>query len=1099
MTSENTRNANCAPTLRGRNGARAGVPAPLRPQLDRGKFFIFLLLMVVGGLPGPGRAAAQEVKPSAYGEMRWRSIGPYRSGNVFAVAGVPGDPAVYYIGLPEGGVWKTSDGGTLWKPIFDAEHVPSIGAVAASPSNPAVVYVGTGDASIWSFTPGRGMYKSTDGGETWTHIGLEKTLYINAVVVDPRNPNIVLVGALGSREFFGGGANAARGVYRSTDGGRTWKQVLFKDAYTGVADMSWDYFDPRVVYATFERSLFGLSPAEQKKLPPQGAILYKSTDEGKTWKPLSGEGLPENVTTFEIAVASGTHGRRVYAEAQSHGRDAQGVYRSDDGGKSWQLGTKEIGSAGGHIYADPKNPDVVYLMGTSMYRSTDGARSFVSYKGAPGGDDDRDLWIDPENPRRMLMGVDQGPTITVDGGKTWTPWYNLPNGQFYNVFTDNHFPYRVCGAQQDSGTACVLSRSDYGEIRESDWSPIGGFENGYIVPDPLNPRYVFTQGWYHVLRRYDRRTGQVAVLFSPAPKDRFTGAPPMAFSPQDSHVLYMGAQYVMESTDGGRDWRHISPDLTERPQPKKTGNGSMPFFARRGAAIESLAPSPVSAGEIWAGTNNGLIQLTRDGGKTWQNVTPAGLPERGGVTFIDASHHAAGTAYAAVSVFGDDQPYLYRTSDYGRSWQKIVSGLADDVKARVVREDPVDANLLYSGTEMGAYVSFDRGDHWQSLQLNLPNTVVSDIDVHGDDLAISTYGRSLWILDDVTPLRQTQAAEATDAEAYLYKPESAWRVRWDNDQDTPLPPEVPAGQNPPEGAIIDYYLKTPAKGTITLGIYDGHGNLVREYSSIAPKPEASMPNVPTYWFRAPVVLPTTAGMHRIAWDLRYPIPPALTYSYFGNLLDYTEYTLTWHAIKGETPRTQPVGPIVVPGTYQVRLGVDGKTYTRELTIKNDPRMSVPQDALEAQLEFEQRMMAGMTVSYDSFQQIDQLLATLAADEAKVKGKPDAAKVIAAADAVKKKVSELANGRVHSFGLANRDLARHLEDMEFGDLRPTASDLAAGEADCKDIDTALASFAQLREKDLPALNGELAQAHLDPVALPVPAADPDCHVGGGASR
>jgi photosystem II stability/assembly factor-like uncharacterized protein len=1076
------------------------VPAPRKPRHGHAKSSIFLFLLAAFAvLSAPRRAAAQQVKPDAYAEMRWRSIGPYRSGNVSAVAGVPGDPTVYYIGLPEGGVWKTSDGGTVWKPIFDAEHVPSIGAVAVAPSNPDIVYVGTGEDSYWSFTPGRGMYKSIDGGETWTQIGLEKTLYINAVLVDPRNPNIVLVGALGSRGLGGVRANAARGVYRSTDGGRTWKQVLFKDAYTGVADMVWDDADPRVVYASFERSVFALLPAEQKKLPALGAILYKSTDEGKTWKPLSGEGLPKNVTTFEIAVASGTRGRRVYAEAQSHGRDAQGVYRSDDGGKSWQLGTKEIGSAGGRIYADPKNPDVVYLMGTSMYRSNDGARTFVSYKGAPGGDDDRELWIDPRNPQRMLMGVDQGPTITVDGGKTWTPWFNLPNGQFYNVFTDNHFPYRVCGAQQDSGTACTLSRSDYGEIRDSDWSPVGGFEAGYIVTDPLNPRYVFTQGWYHVLRRYDRRTGQVAVLFSPAPKDRFTSAPPMAFSPQDPHLLYMAAQYVMESSDGGRDWRPISPDLTTRPKAKKSASPAAQFFAMRGAAIESLAPSPLSAGEIWAGTNNGLIQLTRDGGKTWQNVTPPGLPERGGVTFIDDSHHDAGTAYAAVNVFGENQPYLYRTSDYGQNWQEIVNGLPGDVSARVVREDPVDPSLLYAGTQMGAFVSFDRGDHWQSLQLNLPNTVVSDIDVHGPDLVISTYGRSLWILDDLTPLRQAEAAQAADSEAYLYKPESAWRVRWDNDQDTPLPPEVPAGQNPPEGAIIDYYLKAPAKGPITLSFYDVRGNLVREYSSAAPKPDTSMPNVPEYWFRPPVVLATTAGMHRIAWDLRYPTPPSLTYSYFGNLLDYTEYTLTWHAIKGETPRTQPVGPIVVPGTYEVRLTVDGKTYTRELAIKNDPRMSVPQDALEAQLAFERRMMAGMTASYDSFQQIDRLISALDADEARVKGKTDSAKIISAADAVKKKVSELANGREHSLGLANRDLARHLEDMEFGDLRPTPSDLAAGETDCKDIDTALAAFVQIREKDLPALNAELAKAHLDPITVPEMPTDPACHVGAGAGR
>ena len=1058
--------------------------------------FSMLVTAAIAILLVPGLLTAQQVSPRDYAGMRWRSIGPYRSGNVYAVAGIAGDPTTYYLGLPEGGVWKTTDSGTLWEPVFDAEHVPSIGAVAVSPSDPSIVYVGTGDASIWSFTPGRGVYKSTDAGKTWQNVGLEKTLFINSVLVDPRNPNVVLVGALGSREYGGAGANSDRGVYRTTDGGRHWKQVLFKDEYSGVADMSWDYRDSRVVYASFERSVFGLSPEQRKNLPPLGAILYKSTNEGETWQPLNGEGLPKAATTFEIAVASGTHGSRIYAEAQGFGRDAAGVYRSDDGGKQWRLGTKEIGSAGGHIYVDPTNPDVVYLMGTSMYRSIDGAGTFVSYKGAPGGDDNRDLWIDPQNPRRMLMGADQGPTITVDGGKTWTPWYNLPNGQFYNVFTDNHFPFRVCGAQQDSGTACVLSRSDYGEIRDSDWSPVGGFEDGYVIADPLDPRYVFTQGWYHVLRRYDRRTGQVAVLFSPGPKDRFTGAPPMAFSPQDPHILYMGAQYVMESADHARDWQAISPDLTVRPKATGPSEEAAPFFARGGAAIQTLAPSPVSAGEIWVGTSNGLIQLTRDGGKTWQNVTPSGLSTRTRVNFIDASHHAAGTAYAAVDVLGSGQPHLYRTDDYGKNWQEIVNGLPDDAAARVAREDPVDPNLLYAGTEMAAWVSFDRGENWQSLQLNLPNTVVSDMEVHGDDLVISTYGRGLWILDDVTPLREASAAETTSSEAYLYQPGAAYRVRWDNDQDTPLPPEVPAGQNPPEGAILDYCLKAPASSSITLSIYDGKGHLVREYSSVAPKPDTLMPNVPAYWLKPPTVLATSAGMHRIAWDLRYPTPPSLTYSYFGDLLDYTEFTLTWHAIKGETPPIQPVGPIVVPGTYQVRLSVDGQAYTRELTIKNDPRISVSQADVEEQLRFELQMMAGMKNSYQSFEAIGHFVALLGKDEDQMKGKAEDAKPLADTEDLKKKVAALASGPQQSFGLANRDLARHLEDMEFGDVQPTASDLAAGDADCHEIGDSLAAFEQLREKEMPALNAELVQAHIDPLALPDLPGGPAC---GAASH
>lgn len=1053
--------------------------------------FPVALLTALAVLLAPGRAAAQKINASAYAGMRWRSIGPYRSGNISAVAGVPGDPTVYYVGTPEGGVWKTTDGGTVWKPIFDAAHVPSIGSVAVAPSDPGVVYVGTGDPSSWSFTPGHGVYKSTDAGKTWRNVGLEVTGSVVSLLVDPRDPNIVLAGAFGSRTPGVVAANQSRGVYRSTNGGRTWDHVLYKDAYTGIIDMAWDGSDPKVVYASFLRFAFGLPADERKQLPPLGAILYKSTNEGATWKPIPGEGLPPKAPAFALAVASGTHGRRLYAELRGFGRDAQGVYRSDDGGKSWSLGTKEIGSAGGLIYVDPKNPDVVYLMGTSMYRSLDGAHSFVSYKGSPGGDDDRELWIDPRNPRRMLMGVDQGPAITVDGGETWTPWYNLPNGQFYNVFTDDSFPYGVYGAQQDSGTACVLSRSDYGEIRDSDWYPVGGFEDGYIAVDPLNPRWIYTQGWYHVLRRYDRVTGQVAVVYSPASEDRFGSAPPLVFSPQDPHLLYMGAQYVLASSDGGRNWRRLGPDLTARPKPAAPAATSAPAFRRRVPAIQTIEPSSAAAGEIWVGTSNGLVQLSRDGGKNWENVTPAGLSPRAVVNFIDASRRDPATAYAAIIDPASDQPILYRTADYGRNWEKIVDGLPDDVRARVVREDPLDPNLLYAGTETGAWVSFDRGERWQSLQLNLPNTVVSDIVVHGDDLVISTYGRGFWILDDVTPLRQASEAASADSEAFLYKPETAYRARWDNDQDTPLPPEVPAGENPPEGAIIDYLLKAPAQGAIALSIYDAKGGLVRRYSSEPPKPVTSMPNVPMYWFKPPVVLPTAAGMHRIAWDLRYPTPLSLNYSYYGNLLDYTEYTLTWHAIKGETPRVIPVGPVVVPGAYQLRLTVDGRTYTRHLIVKNDPRILISQQALDQQLQFEQRLMAGMAASDQGFTGIQSLLSALTADVARAKASADGPRLASAVEAFEKKAGALATGDKGGFGVANRDLARHLEDMEFGDLEPTPSDLAAGEADCREIDAALAIFDRLRSTDLAALDQELQQAQIDPPAAPVLPAAPAC--------
>ncbi len=1045
-----------------------------------GPFAVALALLTLC-IAAPVPTAAQHIPRTAYAGMRWRSIGPNRSGNVYAVAGVPDNPAVYYLGLPEGGVWKSSDGGTVWNPIFDQVHVPSIGSVVVAPADPNVVYVGTGDPTGWSFTPGNGVYKSTDAGKTWTHVGLDSTRYIPTMLVSPNDPNEVLAGAFGSRQR-GGGANTATGVYRSTDGGKTWTRTLDLDPYTGVTNLRHDYQDPQVVYASVQRHAFGLTSAQRRALEPLGSGIFKSTDGGATWKPIAGQGLPHTARGFEIGVASGTQGQRLYAEAQGAGRDAGGVYRSDDGGATWTLGTHRIASAGGRIYVDPTNPDVVYLMGTSMYRSVDGAHSFKSFKGSPGGDDERDLWIDPQNGSRMLLGADQGPSVSMDGGKTWTPWYNLINGQFYNVFTDNHFPYRVCGAQQDSGTACVLSRSDWGEITQSDWSTASGFEAGVVLTDPLHPYWVYTQGWYHTLRRLDRRTGQVAVLYSPTPEDHFLWSPPMAFSPEDPHTLYLGAQWILASSDNARTWHHISPDLTVPAggKPAKTG--------RRGApSLQSIAPSPAAAGEIWAGTTNGLIQLTRDGGKTWTNVTPKDMPA-GVVAHIDASSHDAGTAYAVVQAPLDNHPYIFRTRDFGESWEKIVTGLPADAGARVVREDPVEPNLLYAGTVKGAWVSFDQGDHWQSLQLNLPTTVVSDMTIHGADLDISTYGRGLWILDDVTPLRQETEAIAA-RQAYLFRPDTTYRVRWDNYQDTPLPPEVPAGKNPPEGAILDYYLPQAAHGPVTLSIYDQDGGLIRRYTSHRPPPDTTMTNVPTYWLASPVVLPTSAGEHRIAWNLRYTTPPALNYGYYGGLLDYEEYTLTWHAIEGHTPRRVPTGPIVAPGTYKVELTVDGRSYTRQLTVVNDPRDSVSQADIEDQLAFERRMMAGMAASYDGFNAVHRLRGVLAQDMTKLHG----GSLAKAAKALDDKASDLTLASATGFGPANRDLARHLEDMEFGDVKPTPSDLAAAELDCRQIDKASVALTSLVSTDVPSLNERLARAHLTKLpSLTVPAR-PACTV------
>jgi photosystem II stability/assembly factor-like uncharacterized protein len=872
---------------------------------------------------------------------------------------------------------------------------------------------------------------------------------VGGIVVDPGNADVVLVAALGPRAIPpvapgsppppASDAPSERGIYRSTDGGRTWTRVLPADGSVGASDVYMDYREPKVVYALL-----------------MNGAAHKSIDGGGTWQPLSTRGLPDGARITAFAVAFGTHGRRVYALAGTGGGRGQGnrgLYRSDDGGDTWTLGTSQLASAGGKMYADPQNPDVVYIMGTAIYRSTDGGTHFAAFWGAPSGADPRYLWIDPTNPKRMFSGVDQGPAITVDGGESWTPYYGLVNGQFYRVSTDYDSPYHVCGPQQDSGTACVASRSDFGIIRPNDWYPAGGFENGFLIADPLDKRYMYTQGWYHVLRRYDRVTGQVVVLYQPAPEDRFGGAPPLAFSPRGARTLYTAAQHVLASDDRGKTWRTVGPDLAAPPgvqlPPTLTAGGGSVAGPAQGGSILTLALSSVADGVMWVGTSTELIHVTRDGGKTWKNVTPPNLP-LGTVNVIDASHANAGTAYAAV-LSRDSRPHAYRTSDYGASWQEISNGLPEGAVLRVVREDPSDPSILYAGTVTGAWISFDRGDHWQSLQLNLPATVVSDMTVHDSDLVISTYGRGFWILDDVSPLRQVRAAMASSAPAVLFKPAPVSRARWDNTQDTPLPPEMKVGDNPPEGAIIDYYLSSPSSGVLRLAVTDASGATVREFTSVAPPRDTTMANVPEYWLAPPVVLPTSAGMHRVNWDLRYPDPPTLNYGYSGTLLDYREYTLSWHALPGQTPRTTLVGPMVLPGTYTAKLTVDERTYTQSFDVVADPRVVATPAALAAQFHLQQRIVAGITTTYQALNFIQQ-----------VRSEP-------AAQPVGTALAEIASGPT-GLGAAHRDLARRLNDQLVGDLAPTPSIVAGVDAPCRTIDVALDRLRELQSKNpgIPAL-------------------------------
>lgn len=1012
-----------------------------------------------------------------------------------AVAGIPGRPAIYYMGTPGGGVWKTTDGGRVWKPIFDEMQVASIGALAVSPSNPEVIYVGTGEQ-----TEGNGVYKSTDGGATWKNVGLVETRFINSVLVDPTNPNLVLVGANGDPP-----PSEARGVYKSVDGGNTWKKVLYKDDHTGFADMCFDPGNPRVIYAALWRALWRFPPQPGEKAPEEpSSVIYKSTDEGETWQPVGQDGLPSaNRGRIGVAVAPGNGGKRVFAIMN------QGLFRSDDAGATWQRITTDPRVVGSgyfsKVYADPKNADLVYVMQTSVYRSTDGGRTFAAFKGAPSGEDHHVLWIAPDDPDRILLGSDQGATITVDGGKTWSSWFNQPTGQFYHVSTDNTFPYHLYAAQQDSGTVVVPNRSDFGEITYRDWYSSGGFESGYIAADPTNANMVYSIGWYGTVLRLDRITGQISTVFVPPANYHIAWETPLVFSPRDPHALYSASQFVLKTTDGGLTWKEVSGDLTNKPKqgtdakPKPAGGHFNPEESDEHQAaqlpergnITTIAPSTLETQEVWVGTSNGLIHLTRDGA-TWQDVTPAGLPEKSRVILIEASPHDANTAYASIAAQRDRHPYFYRTRDGGKSWEKIVTGLPEEGIARAVREDPQRPGLLFAGTETGVYISFDSGDHWQSLQQNLPTASVRDLAVHGDDLVAATFGRGLWILDEIGPLRQLNPA-VVNSPVHFFKPAPGLRVRWDNHPDTPLSVEMPAGQNPPDGVLIDYSFKSPPKGEITLEIFDSRKNRVRRFSNVAPAADTTPANVPDYWFAPPEVLPAQAGINRFAWDLRYPHPRALTYGYFGEHLEYIEYSLPDHAIAGQTPRYQPQGPLVVPGQYELALTAEGKTYRQSLSVELDPRVHVSQADLLAQEELGRKLASWMDETASAYDEVTALGKELADRKKALASASPSKEANDAVAELEKQLSALESGSEESrgFGALNRDLARYLTMIDSADLRPTESARKAAAEACQAYKKDVALWNKLNAETLPALNKHLEQSKLLPLHAAKSHVEPLC--------
>ena len=1033
--------------------------------------------LLVAVLPSP--AADEPFSPALYASLRWRMIGPFRGGRTVAASGVPGQPNVFYIGVNNGGVWKTDDAGRTWKPIFDDQPTGSIGALAVAPSNPRILYVGSGEGlQRPDLSTGDGVYKSSDGGKTWKNVGLRDGQQISAILVDPKDPDRVFVAVLGHPY----GPNKERGVYRTLDGGKTWQQVLAKDENTGAVALAFDPAEPRTVYAVLWAARQG--PWENGAWQGSGSGLYKSTDGGTTWKPLT-KGLPtaeQGLGRIGVTVAP-SDSKRLYAMVDAP--RLGGVYRSDDAGDSWKRVNTEPrvwgrGSDFAEVKVDPKNKDIVYVANTSAYRSTDGGKTFTAFRGAPGGDDYHTFWINPDDPRIILLAGDQGAVVTLNGGETWSSWYNQPTAQFYHVITDNQFPYWVYGGQQESGSAAVVSRGAHGQITFRDWHLVGVEEYGYVAPDPLHPHLIYGGK----VTRFDRTTGQtqnVAPEAVRSGKYRFLRTAPLLFSTVDPKCLFLGGNVLFKTTDGAESWQIISPDLSrEQPEvPESIGVYRTPELAKqsRRGVIYTVAPSYKDADTIWAGTDDGLIHVTRDGGKTWQDVTPPGLTAWSKVSVMDAGRFDAATAYAAVNRIrlDDMRPHIYRTHDGGKTWQEIVRGLPDNAPVNVVREDPARQGLLFAGTERAVFVSFNDGDDWQPLRLNMPATSIRDLVIHGDDVVVGTHGRSFWILDNVTPLRQLDARTATAA-VHLFRPQVSYRVRGNLNTDTPLPPDEPAGQNPPDGAILDYYLKDAAADPVTLEIHDGKGKLVRRFSS-ADKPEPVNDkelDIPTYWIRPPQPLSSAAGAHRFVWDLHYPPPSGRRH-----------YPMT--AIYGDTP-SEPLGPWVLPGQYTVRLTVGGQSQEQPLTVKMDPRVQTPIKELTQQFELSLQCYDGARQANEALDQVRQLRAQVKKVQDKISDK-ELKDALADLDqrAAALEGSERRRGARPPSGVQEPSLARvggELQGLQAvlqgADAAPTTQAVTACDATHKLLSDVLGRWSALKDKDVKALNDKLRKADMPPL-------------------
>jgi len=1032
------------------------------------------------------RGAAQQPPPpppasSLFTELHWRAVGPYRGGRTKAITGVPGQPHVFYVGVVNGGVWKTTDAGRTWQPIFDDQPTGSIGDIAVAPSDPNVVYVTSGEGLHRpDLSTGDGVYKSTDAGRTWTHLGLRGGQQIPRVAVDPRDPNRLFVAVLGHPY----GPNAERGLYRSTDGGRAFERVLFRDENTGASDVEIDPANPDIVYACLWEERQG--PWENAAWAGTTGGIFKSTDGGTTWRQLTG-GLPsgqDGVVQADVAIAP-SHPARLYASV-AIGRTV-GIFRSDDGGEQWTRITDDprpAGRIGGGDLpvpaVDPANPDVVYSASTVAWKSTDGGKTWTGFRGAPGGDDYQRLWISPDDPAIIAAAADQGVIVTLNGGETWSSWYNQPTAQLYHVAADNAFPYRLYSGQQESGSVSIASRGNDGQITFREWRPVGVDEYGYAAPDPLNPDIVYGG---RGVSRFDRRTGQVELV-GPASVGAVTvrtlRTAPVLFSPVDPRVLYFAGNTLWKTSDGGAHWDQISPELSRETWdvPASVGKyrdeqSAQPM--RRGV-IYTVAPSYVDAGTIWAGTDDGLIHVTHDGGATWQDVTPPALHPWAKVSLMESGHGDVTTAYAAVNTIRLDDltPYIYRTHDGGRTWQLITTGIPDGETINAVREDPARHGLLFAGSERATYVSFDDGDHWQSLRLNMPATSVRDLMVKDNDLVVATHGRGFWILDDITPLRQMSAA-VTAADAHLFAPATATRVRWNMNTDTPLPPDEPAGENPPDGAVLHYWLKGDQAGPVILEILDGEGALIRRYASTDPvEPIDPNLNVPTYWLRPSRSLSARAGLHRFVWDLHYtPLPG-------GRGLP----------IAAVAHNTVPVpnAPWVMPGGYTVKLTVGGKSYTQSLRVRMDPRVTTPEAGIAQQFALSKEMYDGMVAVNDALGRLREIRAQVG-DRLGRAPKGALTDSLQAFDARVQALEGASGGFGRgggpaagagdggTLGGASRGMSQILGRLQAADVTPMARSVDAVTAQRQVTANVLARGTALETQDLATLNRQLQQAGL----------------------